>query len=483
MADITFGGLATGLPTEELITGLMALERRPLERLETQKTSESDRLRAFAEFKSKLDDLRSAAGSLNITSAVRTSAARVSDSAPFSATANGAAPGNFDIAVEQLAQVQKSVSGGFASQGEAIGTGTLTFGSEIISIDETNNSLQGMASAINERTQSTGVQASIIFDGNESRMVLTGRDAQSSFTPVVELTDAEDQAVDLGLNQIRSAQQAIVYVDSIKVVSNSNSVSGAIPGVTLNLSEVSEQLSPGTPEDGVDPADWADPPEYQTNLLTVEADTEALKGKIQGFVDGYNAVMDWISSGYAEFGAPTSTVVKEGEEAEDSLALLLRGDSSINGAKRNLQNLLSSTVNNSGSLASLSQLGISTQRDGSLSLDTAQLDTQLTENFDDIAKLLAGDDTTEGVMKKFNTSLVQMTSSSSGLYAGKKDRHDSAMTRLNEQILNSEALLEKKELTMRKRFTSMELLVSGLNSQSDFLTQQMDMLTNMMTRN
>jgi flagellar hook-associated protein 2 len=483
MSDISFGGLATGLPTEELITGLMALERRPLERLETQKSGESDRLRAFAEFKSKLDDLRSAAGSLNITSAVRTSAAQVSDSAPFSATANGAAPGNFDIAVAQLAQVQKSVSGGFASQENAIGTGTLTFGTEVISIDESNNSLQGMASAINERTQSTGVQASIIFDGNESRMVLTGSDAQTSFTPEIALTDAGGQAVDLGLNQIRSAQQAIVYVDSIKVVSNSNSVSGAIPGVTLNLSELSEQLSPGTPEDGVDPADWAEPPEYKTNLLTVEADTEALKGKIQSFVDGYNAVMDWISSGYVEFGAPTSTVAKEGEEAEDSLALLLRGDSSINGAKRNLQNLLSSTVNNSGSLSSLSQLGISTQRDGSLVLDTAQLDTQLTENFEDIAKLLAGDDTTDGVMKKFNSSLLQMTSSSSGLYAGKKERHDSVMTRLNEQILRSEALLEKKELTMRARFTSMELLVSGLNSQSDFLTQQMDLLNNMMTGN
>jgi flagellar hook-associated protein 2 len=483
MGEISFGGLATGLPTEELITGLMAIERRPLERLEKQKTSESDRLRAFAEFKSKLDDLRSAVGSLNITSAVRTSSVRVSANAPFSATSNGAAPGSFDVAVAQLAQVQKTVSGGFASQTTALGTGKLTFGTETITIDESNNSLQGMANAINQKAGKTGVQASIIFDGNTNRLVLTGRDAQSSFEPVVELENAEGQSVDLGLNKVRSAQQAIVYVDSIKVVSNSNSLSGVISGVTLNLSEVSDQLSQGTPEEGVDPADWADPPQYKTSLLSVEADTEALKGKIQTFVDKYNAVMDWISSGYVEFGAPVSSVKKEGEEAVDSLALLVRGDSSINAAKRNLQKVLGSAVNNSGTLSTLSQLGISTQRDGSLNLNTAKLDTQLTENFDDIAKLLAGDDTTEGVMKKFNTTLLQMTSSSSGMYAGKKDRHDSVVKRLNQQIFNTEALLQKKEGTMRARFTAMELLVSGMNSQSTFLTQQMDMLNNMMTGN
>lgn len=183
MGEISFGGLATGLPTEEIITGLMAIERRPLERLENQQTVENAQLRAFAEFKSKLDDLRTAASSLNITSAVRTSAVQVSSTAPFSATSNGAAPGNYDVAVAQLAQVQKSVSDGFASKTEALGTGTLTFGSEVITIDESNNSLQGIANAINEQAQTTGIQASIIFDGTENRLVLTGRDAQTSLHP------------------------------------------------------------------------------------------------------------------------------------------------------------------------------------------------------------------------------------------------------------------------------------------------------------
>ncbi len=486
MAEISFGGLATGLPTEELISGLMALERRPLERLETQKTTENDRLRAFGEFKSKLDDLRSAVGSLNITSAVRTSAVRIGGDAPFSATSNGAAPGSYDVSVAQLAQVQKTVSGGFASQSDPLGTGTVSFGEHTITLDESNNSLQGLASAINQISGKTGVQATVIHDGGNDkpyRLVLTGKDAETSFDSVLNLENDQGGAVDLGLNKVRSAQQAVAYVDSIKVVSNSNTLSGVIPGVTLNLTEVSAKTYEGTSEEGVPPADWADPPRYASNLLSVEADTEALKGKIQEFVDSYNGVMDWISSGYVEFGAPISTTAKEGEEAVDSLALLVRGDSTINGAKRNLQNILSTAINNSGSLSSLSQLGISTQRDGSLNINTADLDTQLTKNFDDVAKLLAGDDTSEGVMKKFNSTLLEMSSSTTGLYAGKKDRHDAVIKRLDQQILNTEGLLLKKENTLRARFTAMEQLVSGMNSQSNFLTQQMDMLTNMMTGN
>lgn len=486
MAEISFGGLATGLPTEELISGLMGIERRPLERLEKQKTLESDRLRAFAEFKTKLDDLRGAVGDMNITSAVRSTAVKIAADAPFTASSQGAPPGNFDVAVVQLAQVQKTVSGGFASETAALGTGTLTLGDEVITLDAENNSLAALAAAINERSSQTGVQAAIINDGSSTtpfRLILTGADAQTTFTPDLALTDAQGAPVDLGFVEVRAAQQAVVYVDSIKVVSNSNTLSGVIPGVTLSLTDVSDKLSEGTAEVGVSPEDWADPPQYQTNLMTLEADTEALKGKVSKFVETYNAVMDWISSGYIEFGAAvtTTTTTPEGEEPVDSLALLVRGDATINNVKRRLQNLLSTPVENSGGLSALSQLGIATQRDGSLKLDTATLDTRLAENFDDVTKLLAGDEEVDGVMKGFNTGLLQMTSGTTGVYAGKKDRYDAVAKRIDAQVLNTEAMLQKKEDTMRARFTAMELLVSGLNSQSSFLTQQMDLMSNMMS--
>jgi flagellar hook-associated protein 2 len=111
------------------------------------------------------------------------------------------------------------------------------------------------------------------------------------------------------------------------------------------------------------------------------------------------------------------------------------------------------------------------------------LDKQLAENFDDVGKLLAGDDQTEGVMKKFNSALLDLTSPTRGLYAAKKDRHDAAVRRLDQQILDTEARLQKREEALRARFSAMELLVSEMNSQSSYLGQQMASLSNMMTGN
>src|SRR5690606_28954194 len=152
--------------------------------------------------------------------------------------------------------VQKSVSAGFASQTDPLGTGTLTLGDEIITLDESNNSLLGLAAAINGRSGDTGVQASIIHDGGSAapyRLVLTGADAQTSFSPALDFTDAGGHPVDLGITEVRSAQQAVAYVDSIRVVSNSNTLTGVIPGVTLNLADASDTISEGTYEEGVDP--------------------------------------------------------------------------------------------------------------------------------------------------------------------------------------------------------------------------------------
>ncbi len=141
MSEISFGGLATGLPTEDIISGLMRFERRPVERLEEQKEYETTRLKAYGQLRDLLDGLRVAASSLNLTSDVRTSKVDVATDAPFSATSSGSQTGSYDVAVAQLAQVQKSVSVGVASTtSNAFGSGTLDWDT-VIAIDSSNNSL------------------------------------------------------------------------------------------------------------------------------------------------------------------------------------------------------------------------------------------------------------------------------------------------------------------------------------------------------
>lgn len=467
MAEISFGGLATGLPTEDIVASLMAIERRPLERLEAEKEFESLRLKAYSQFNERLNNLRSAAGNLNLTSEVRTTSVRLNSEENISASSNGAVSGSYDIAVAQLAQVQKTVTDGFSSEYDSVlGTGTFTVNGEAITVNSSNNSLQGLMESINAISEESGVSASIINDGSDSdnyHLVLTGKDAATSFAVSHDLVNGTGDPL-FSTTQVRNARQSIAYVDGIEVVGNSNTLTGVIAGVTINLNEVN--------------AAAGDPPVYETTTLNVEPDTDSLKEKISEFVSSYNEIMDWISSGYNEIGATdksTSTSKDESEE-EENLSDILRGDATINGVKRELQSVLSDAVGSSGSLQILSEIGISTQKDGTLHLNESKLNSALKNKFEDVVKLLAGEDEVDGVMKKFNSYLLEATSATEGMYADKRNRYESAVKRLDNQIAQKEPLMAKIEERIRAQFNAMELLVSSLNSQSAYLTQQLDML-------
>lgn len=480
MAEISFGGLATGLPTEDLVKSLMAIERKPIDRLEAKKESETIRLKAYGQLNSKLASLRDAARDLSVTSKVRTTKVQLSSEESISGTSSGASTGNYSVAVAQLAQVQKTVTSGFDSETAAVlGTGYFAIGDLAVVVDNNNNSLQGLAASINSLTDKTGVTASIINDGKDSgnyHLVLTGKDAATSFDLTYELSNAQNPDIDLA-ESVRPAQKAVAYVDGIEVVSNSNTLTGVISGVTINLNKVNEILTP---------ASGGNPPVYATTNLNVVADTDALKEKISTFVSSYNAIMDWIASGYEVKAVETTedtTDTTSTDTTEDSLADYLRGDATVNDIKRKLQSTLSEAVNGSGSLQILSEIGLSTQADGTLLQNSAKMEAALQSKFDDVVKLLAGEETTDGVMKKFNSQLLEMTSTTEGMYATKRDRYDSAVDNLDLQIAQKEPMMEKIEARIRAQFNAMELLVSSLNSQSAYLTQQMDMLSNLSTGN
>jgi flagellar hook-associated protein 2 len=191
--------------------------------------------------------------------------------------------------------------------------------------------------------------------------------------------------------------------------------------------------------------------------------------------------MDWISAGYEEFGASSPTEEELADGEEEWLSSTLRGDSAVNGVKRQLQNLLTTMVDTGGSVTSLGQLGIATQKDGSLELNESTLDNVLESDFDDVVSMLAGNDSADGVMKEFNSTMLDLTSLSSGVYATKRTGYTSAVKQLDDQMLRLESMMDKKETTLRARFSALELLVSDMNSQSNFLTQQMSALSNMKT--
>ncbi|WP_136807852.1 flagellar filament capping protein FliD [Desulfosediminicola flagellatus] len=482
---ITFSGLATGLDTDSIVSQIMAVERAPIDRLTAQKEYQTERLNAFFQFKGKLDDLKTAASDMSLTSQVRTTKASLSSEGPFTASTESAAIGSYEVSIAQLAQTQKTVSDGFSSSSDSIlGTGTITVNGVDISITEDNDSLLTLAESINKISDQTGVSVSIINDGSDTdpyHMVFTGKDANTSFTVTSDLVDGAGDPVAFNTTEGRAAQQAVAFIDGIKVVSDSNTISNAISGVTINLDALSQTSSAGTEEIGVDPWDWADPPVYATTQLEISADSDALKEKVTSFVNSYNAVIEFINSGYEEFGGGSAIETESSDEDADSdklLGSILRGDSSVNNVKRQLQSVLTQSINNEGAFSILSEIGISTQRDGSLKQDNSKLDAAISNNFDDMVALLSGEGEVDGVMKKFNSLLLNVTSVSSGVYATQKNSFLSSSKDIDSQIEVMESRMTKRESTLRSQFSAMEALVSGLNAQSAFLTQQLSALNN-----
>lgn len=453
---ISFGGLATGLDTSSIIEQLMAVEQAPITRLETDKTWLSNKLNAYAEFDDKLNSFLENVSSLTDRQQYAETSVTQSSEEYFIAESSEDAQGgtSYSVEVVALAQRQKSYTDGFDSDTDAtFGTGNLAITvdgvNHSIEITEDNNSLEGIMNAINDAD--IGIQANIINDGSDSpfRLTLTGDDIGKDFT-VDSSGLSGGTATTLGtISTSQSAQQAHVIIDNIDVYSDNNEITDVIPGVTLNLLKAEEG---------------------QTSTVNIEEDNSAIEANINAFVTSYNEVVSFVT-GQSTLG--------------DTSAGLLGGDSGLSAIKRHLQDMLTQFVDTNGTYSSLAELGLETQKDGTVYLSTTKLSDAIKSDENSVINLLSGSENgeSEGIINKFETYLEQLTDSKDGLYAGRKDSIESNITRINNNIEKAEARLEKREATLQSQFNAMEQLVSVMNSQSSFLTTQLASLENLWNYN
>ncbi|BCR06599.1 flagellar hook-associated protein 2 [Desulfuromonas versatilis] len=462
---ISFGGLATGMDTTSLVSSLMEIERKPIERMTLDMTYQSNRLAALTEFNGKLTSLLSKVEALDSSDELRPMTAKLSTEGFLTAKADTTAvAGNYQIKSHALAQVEKVVSTDALAwadkDAKQFKTGTLSLSVDgvekaAITIDDSNNSLTGIMQAINAANTGddpSGVSATIINDGDEYRLVLTGATVNDKNISL----DASGLSGGSGTYAnptlgapVQNALKAHIEVDGIHIYSDTNTFSEAVPGTTLTLSK----------------ADGGS----ESTTLTVGLDEGGLKKKVQDFVSAYNAAISFVTSQSA-YGDNSSGV--------------LGSDSGLNMIKRRLQGLLVNPVNGSGSIQTLAELGFETQKDGTVKLNDSKLSKALSENPSSVEKLLAGEkdldgkETVKGIAGQFRDYLDDITDSVDGFYVGRKNSIDSTIRKLDASIERVEARLEAREKTLIDQFTALEQLVSSLNSQSDYLGQQMDMLSN-----
>lgn len=410
---ISAPGIGSGLDINSIVSQLMAAERMPLTALENREKAFNQKISAFGQVRSALASFQTALQGLG-SSKFQALSATSSDSNVLSASAGGnATPASYQIEVQQLAQQHKLASNGYASTNDVIGSGTLTFqfgsydsgtntftanadkAAKSITIDPANSTLSGIRDAIN--AADAGVTATIVNDGSATgnRLVITSTDSGAANSLKISVADDDGNAADAGglsalaydptapsgsgknLGQVAAARDALLNIDGIAVVQASNTIKSAIEGVTLNLA----QTNVG-----------------QTLTLTIGRDSEAIKTAVQTFVDTYNSAS----------GTLKKMTAFNGVGAENGVLL---GDATTRTIHTQMRGLLNTSVDSGGALTTLSQIGVSFGSDGTLSLDSAKLNTAIDSNFDDIAALFdkAG---------KTTDSLVSYSASSSKTQPG-----------------------------------------------------------------
>ena len=445
---ITATGIGSGLDINSLVTQLMQAESTPLTQLQAKESSYKSKLSAFGSLKSAISTFQSAVKSISGTSLAALTATSgdetvLKTSAP---AGGGATAGSYAIEVSQLATADKLSSTGFATNATfAAGASMdITVGGKKTTITPGQVSLAGLVGAINGAN--AGVTATVVNDGSLDHLVVTAKDTGKANTVQIAAGGSLAQFDTTGvptpttMTWRQSAGDAIFTIDGMSVTKPSNTVTDAIKGVTLNLAKTNA----GAPV-----------------TVTVAKDTDTIKKNVQGFIDAYNKIASTISS-LTSYNASTKT------------GAVLNGDSSARGMLNQLRAEMGKAVSGAGDLTSLSDIGISFQRDGTLSLEKPdKLQKAIDTNFDNLSSLFSS---ASGVGTRLTTLTTSMLGAQ-GIIQTRTDGINDSLRRMSDQENTIQDRLTQTEARYRKQFNALDTAMSNMKSTSNFLTQQLASLS------
>ena len=370
-----------GVDTQALITAEVTAKLAPATKLSAQITTDTTKITAYQKLQtlsnaltSSISNLTSAASGTNNPLKQQTASISASDgsngSGILSATVSSTASNvSHSIIVQKIAQPESITSTSQGSATAALGyTGVFNIGlsgggSSPITVGPTDT-LQTIATSINNTTGTSGVSASVVPDiSGGFTLVLTGTTPDKTITTSV--TSGTDVLQSLGVtdnvgafpNIAQPAQAAKISVDGTVITSPTNTVTGAISGVTLNLNSA----NPGI-----------------TINLGVVPDTSGVGTAVKNFITAYNALNDFITS--------NEKVNADGTVSSSSP---LFGDGTLRSVSSALSSAISGSYGNA-SLISIGALGISLDSNNDLSItDQTTFNNQLASNLSGVQALFA----------------------------------------------------------------------------------------------
>lgn len=473
MASTTSASSSAGIDVQTIVSQLMAIERKPIDDLNTRISSYQTKISSFGTISSLVSTFQSSLQGL--TGALQSFSAISSDTSVASASADSTAvAGTYSLSVSSLAQAQNLVAAGQTSSTTAIGGGTSTtvsfdFGTisggtltngtysgasfasngngvKSITIDGTNNTLQGIRDTIN--AANLGVSASIVNDGSATpyRLVLTSSQTGASNSIKITTTGGDgsigallgyDPAGTQNLSQTTAAQNANFTVNGIAITSATNTTSTAIQGVNLVLNKASASAA----------------------TVTVARDAGSMQTAAAKFVDAYNALATQLRSRSAY---PSS---------KGATPPVLSGDGTVRLMIDQLRSILgtSATPASGGSLTLLAQVGITSKADGTLSIDTGKLSNAMSANFSDVANLFSG---ATGFATRLNNWAASALAPT-GMIANRTDSMNTSIQRYTDQIGRLENRMTFLQKQYTDTYTRLNMALASMNSTSAYLTQQL----------
>lgn len=427
------GGLGSGINVQSFVDAALAGPLSEVQQLQTEQNTFSSQTTALQQIQTDLSNLQTAEQALsNPLGDLNAQTATSSNTSVLKASSDGTATaGVHSIIVNSLATTSSYYTNDVATGGTEIGTGSfqLQVGSNApvtITVDSTNNTLNGLAAAIN--SQNVGVTASVVNDANGARLALV-----SNATGAPGDITASANTTGLTFTKAVTGSNASLTVDGIPISSTTDTVTGVIPGVTVNLSAPS-----ATPV-----------------ALTVGADTTSATNAINNFVTAYNQAINDINVQFAV-------------NSDGSGGGPLEADGSIQDAQAQLLAAVSYSTSGNGGAVNLASIGVNLNNDGTLSVDSGTLQTALQNNFAGVQNFLQN--TTTGFAQNLDNVLNSLNAPATGSLALDLQGINQTQEDLASQINDLEASITAQQQSLTQTYSQMNVTLQEL----PLLTQQID---------
>lgn len=378
--------LASGNPQlQKAINKLVQAEERPLKKIDEKKAVQDNKLKLVRDFKGKVSEARDSVIPFKTPNDFRELIGESSNPEILKVSnvdKSVAQVGTYDIEVIQTAMSNSISTYGFPDKdSSAVGVGYITFTMENgdkkdVYINSENNSLQGMANAIN--AAKAGVRAFVVNDGSDAdepyRLIITGEKTgwkNNVEWPEFNLLDGD---LDLDIDREREAQSAIIKFNGEPIMVDENKVKELLPGVTFDIKKAQAG---------------------QIVKLEVKPDYEKIEGKAKNMVDKLNAVLSFIQN-QNQLSANTS---KDPSKA-------LGGDVMLTGIESQLRRIIQTTESDMDEtqIRALRDMGIQFNRNGTLEYDGKKFQAKLEGNFEEVAAFFVGD----GIMSGFASQVTNV---------------------------------------------------------------------------